>query len=130
MIGEKRGNAALVVFAVVAIAALAGFAWLAGGGTTGMAAKPYVFDPKTVQKSKLDDPWAGLTNSIVVRQHANYADCRWDCLALQAKRPFNVSGRRQEAKACLEKCAANFGNPQWGYATKHYLNPTGGKFSN
>ncbi len=113
---QKRGSAELFVFAIVAVVALGGMILLARGGISGMLAKPYVYATETIQKGTIDDPWEGVTTEIIISQHGDYLDCRWECLARKSNEPFNLTKRRTETLACLEECGLKYGQPPWGYA--------------
>ncbi len=127
MIKGKRGGAEFALFLAVALIALGGMIFVSvSSGATGMAPRPYIYDPETTQRGTLNDYWHGLTNSVIVTQKGDYGDCRWECLANERVKAFNLSSARPETKACFENCAIQFGQPPWGYAgeytgAQHYL---------
>jgi hypothetical protein len=127
MIRGKRGSAELVLFAAVAIIALGGLVLVSmNSGVTGMAPRPYVYDWENMDYGTLDDKYNGVTNEVIQTQMGDYGDCRWECMAREAKTGFNQSSHRPETISCMEQCAIKYGQPAWGYAEvytgkRHFL---------
>ena len=127
MIRGKRGGAELALFVAVALVALGGMVFVSvSGGATGMLPRPYIYDPETTLQGTLDDPFHGLTSEMTITQHGDYEDCRWECLANERVKAFNLSSARPETIECMDSCGFKYGQPPWGYAEKytgkrHYL---------
>jgi len=115
---KKRGSAELYVFVIVAVVALGGMILLAPGNgrVSGMLSKPYIYDPETTLRGTIDDHWAGVTSSIIIKQDGAYKNCRWECFAKERRDAFNLTMRTRETIACLDDCALKYGQPPWGYA--------------